>query len=59
VEADLCSYCITIAASVALYVVLWREKKRREGHAGNDAERDRVAFLDLTDGENPYFRYVL
>ncbi|KAK7188245.1 allantoate transport protein [Paraphaeosphaeria sporulosa] len=53
------SYCITIVASVALYVVLWRENKKREGHSDNEEERDRLAFLDLTDGENPYFRYVL
>ncbi|KAL1598597.1 hypothetical protein SLS60_007737 [Paraconiothyrium brasiliense] len=52
-------YCITIAASVALYAVLWRENNRRESHSGNDEERDRLAFLDLTDKENPYFRYVL
>jgi MFS family permease len=52
-------YCITIAASVALYFVLWRENKRREAHAVDEEERDRFAFMDLTDKENVYFRYVL
>ncbi|KAF2874042.1 major facilitator superfamily domain-containing protein [Massariosphaeria phaeospora] len=52
-------YCITIAASLALYFVLWRENKRREGLPVDEEERDRFAFMDLTDMENPYFRYVL
>ncbi|KAL1306187.1 hypothetical protein AAFC00_004289 [Neodothiora populina] len=52
-------YCITIAASVALYYVLWRENKRRDTIAGSEEEADRLAFQDLTDKENPYFRYVL
>lgn len=53
------SYCITIAASVVFYGVLWRENKKREGYVGNEEDRDKNAFLDLTDKENPYFRYVL
>jgi hypothetical protein len=53
------SYCITIAASAALYFVLWRENKKREGYPVDEEERDRMAFMDLTDKENPYFRYVL
>ncbi|KAF2271848.1 allantoate transport protein [Westerdykella ornata] len=52
-------YCITIAASVALYYVLWRENKRRAALPMDEEERDRLAFQDLTDKENPYFRYVL
>ncbi|KAF2011133.1 allantoate transport protein [Aaosphaeria arxii CBS 175.79] len=52
-------YCITILASVALYVVLWRENKKREGLPIDEDERDKFAFMDLTDKENPYFRYVL
>ncbi|KAH8708457.1 major facilitator superfamily domain-containing protein [Phaeosphaeriaceae sp. PMI808] len=52
-------YCITVAAAVALYVVLWRENKRRDAVPVDEAERDRLAFMDLTDKENPYFRYVL
>lgn len=53
------SYCITIAASIALYVVLRRQNKRKESHSVDEEERDRFAFKDLTDKENPYFRYVL
>ena len=45
------SYCITIAAAVTLYVVLWRENKKRQGLAIDEEERDRLAFLDLTDKE--------
>ncbi|KAH7128427.1 allantoate transport protein [Dendryphion nanum] len=52
-------YCITIAAAAALYYVLWRENKKRDAFQGTEEERDRLAFMDLTDGENPYFRYVL
>jgi hypothetical protein len=44
---------------VALYAVLLRENKKRDALAVNEEERDRFAFLDLTDKENPYFRYVL
>ncbi|CAG8954995.1 hypothetical protein HYFRA_00008684 [Hymenoscyphus fraxineus] len=53
------SYCITIASAIALYIVLWRENKRREGLDLNDTERDKMAFHDLTDKENPYFRYMM
>lgn len=53
------SYCITIAAAVALYIVLWRENKKRDAVSIDVDERDRLAFMDLTDKENPYFRYVL
>jgi MFS family permease len=52
-------YCITIVAAGVLYVVLWRENKTRDARQVDEAERDRIAFMDLTDGENPYFRYVL
>jgi MFS family permease len=52
-------YCITIVTALALYVVLWKENKRRDANQVNEVERDRVAFMDLTDGENPHFRYVL
>jgi MFS family permease len=52
-------YCITIVTAGALYVVLWKENKRRDATEVDEVERDRVAFMDLTDGENPYFRYVL
>lgn len=53
------SYCITILASVTLYFVLRRENRRRAALQLDDAEGDKLAFQDLTDKENPYFRYVL
>ncbi|GES63217.1 putative MFS transporter [Aspergillus terreus] len=52
-------YCITIAAAAALYVVLWRENRRRDQLELDESERDKLAFLDLTDKQNPFFRYVL
>lgn len=43
-----------------LYIVLWRENRKRDAVGEDDEQqRDKNAFLDLTDGENPYFRYVL
>ncbi|OCL01551.1 allantoate transport protein [Glonium stellatum] len=58
-EGLIICYCVTIAAATALYVILWRENKRREAYPINEDERDKLAFRDLTDKENPYFRYVL
>jgi hypothetical protein len=55
----LCSYVVTILAASALYVILFRENKRREQLGVDEREKDRIAFKDLTDIENPYFRYVL
>lgn len=52
-------YCIVICLAVALYVTLKRENKRRDGLGLDEGARDRLAFKDLTDKENPYFRYVL
>ncbi|KAJ5919296.1 hypothetical protein N7466_010239 [Penicillium verhagenii] len=52
-------YCITIAAAVALYFVLWRENKARDNMELDEVLRDKIAFDDLTDKENPFFRYVL
>ena len=42
-----------------LYFVLDVENKRREILRVDDEDGDRLAFMDLTDKENPYFRYVL
>lgn len=53
------SYSITIAAAVALYIILHRENKRRDAMNLDESERDRFAFQDLTDVHNPYFRYAL
>ncbi|RYP92819.1 hypothetical protein DL770_001099 [Monosporascus sp. CRB-9-2] len=53
-------YCITILSSAALYIVLQKENKRREATVVEDeTERSKLAFQDLTDKENPYFRYVM
>ena len=54
------SYCITIASSAALYFVLRRANKAKEALGPVDeTEKAKLAFQDLTDKENPYFRYVL
>ena len=42
-----------------MYFVLAKENHLRDGMDLNDDDRDKMAFLDLTDKENPYFRYVL
>ncbi|KAI1293219.1 putative MFS transporter [Xylaria venustula] len=52
-------YVITILAASILYIILFRENKRREGLGLDEREGERMAFKDLTDKENPYFRYVL
>jgi len=39
--------------------VLWRENKARESLELDEMLRDKIAFDDLTDKENPFFRYVL
>ena len=44
---------------MALYHILFMENKRRESFRVDEDERDRLAFMDLTDKQNPYFRYVL
>ena len=53
------SYCIVIVLAMMLYYVLSSENKRRESVRVDEEERDGLAFKDLTDKENPYFRYVL
>ncbi len=42
-----------------LYFVLRWENLRRAALDLNDVERDKFAFKDLTDMENPYFTYQL
>ena len=56
---DTRSYCILIVLAGVLYVLLRRENSRRASLQLNEEDRDRLAFMDLTDKENPYFRYVL
>ncbi|KAJ2902300.1 hypothetical protein MKZ38_000766 [Zalerion maritima] len=53
-------YCITISASITLYFVLRRANKTKYAAGeGDEDEREKLAFQDLTDMENPYFRYSL
>ncbi|KAF7591571.1 hypothetical protein BBP40_001451 [Aspergillus hancockii] len=52
-------YCITIAAAAALYLVLRRENRRRDKMDLDESQRDKLAFQDLTDKQNPFFRYVM
>ncbi|KAK8143179.1 hypothetical protein G3M48_007601 [Beauveria asiatica] len=51
-------YVICIVASLVLYVVLRRENKARSVMPMDEAESAKLAFQDLTDKENPHFRYV-
>ncbi|KAG0157356.1 hypothetical protein PDIDSM_4541 [Penicillium digitatum] len=52
-------YCITITAAVVLYLVLRRENRIRESLELDEVQRDKIAFDDLTDKQNPFFRYAL
>ncbi|ATY64940.1 allantoate transport [Cordyceps militaris] len=51
-------YVICIVASLVLYFVLRRENNARNAMPVDEAEAAKLAFQDLTDKENPYFRYV-
>ncbi|KAI1634513.1 major facilitator superfamily transporter [Biscogniauxia mediterranea] len=53
-------YCITIVSAVALFFVLRHENQRKqEAVVEDETERAKLAFQDLSDKENPYFRYVM
>ncbi|THC91017.1 hypothetical protein EYZ11_009525 [Aspergillus tanneri] len=52
-------YGITMASATSLYFLLWRENRRRDRLQVDESQRDKLAFQDLTDKENPFFRYVL
>ena len=52
-------YCIVIVLAAILWVLLRRENARRDAVPKSEEARDKLAFQDLTDGENAYFRYVL
>jgi len=52
-------YIICIVASATLYVVLVTANKKKSAAPEDETERAKLAFQDLTDKENPYFRYVL
>ena len=53
------SYCIVIILAGVLYFLLRQENRRRDRMRLSEEERDQMAFMDLTDKENPHFRYVL
>lgn len=40
-------------------MVMAMANKKKAALIGDEAERAKMAFQDLTDIENPYFRYVL
>jgi hypothetical protein len=42
-----------------LYLVLWRENRNRDKLELDEVQRDKIAFDDLTDKQNPFFRYAL
>lgn len=52
-------YCVCIVTSMLLYVHLWLENKRRDALMAPMEKKENFDFMDLTDNENPYFRYVL
>ncbi|KAK3387999.1 major facilitator superfamily domain-containing protein [Podospora didyma] len=55
------SFTICASCSITLYFVLRRANARKAASVGDhdEAERAKMAFQDLTDIENPYFRYSL
>lgn len=48
-----------MTAAVVLYLVLRRENRIRETLELDAEQRDKIAFNDLTDKQNPFFRYAL
>ncbi|KAL2211706.1 MFS general substrate transporter [Sarocladium strictum] len=52
-------YVISMLSASALYVVLYRENKARDRLQLNEEDKARMAFKDLTDKENKFFRYAL
>ncbi|KAL9109882.1 MAG: hypothetical protein Q9227_005585 [Pyrenula ochraceoflavens] len=51
--------CILVVCAGILYAVLRRANRKKDQRCGDEADKDRFAFQDLTDKANPYFRYVL
>ncbi|CAJ2509432.1 Uu.00g144580.m01.CDS01 [Anthostomella pinea] len=52
-------YFITICTSTALLVLRHKNKKKDSAVVEDETERAKLAFQDLTDKENPYFRYFM
>ncbi|OBA26859.1 MFS general substrate transporter [Hanseniaspora valbyensis NRRL Y-1626] len=57
------SYCVCVGILVALYIgYQWENKKKAkwvEEHPDEGENIENLAFYDLTDKENPHFRYSL
>lgn len=51
-------YALLVVLSGVLYVLFKRENARRERLGLNREEGEKIAFDDLTDRENMYFRYA-
>lgn len=51
-------YCLVIVLAGTLYFILRKENTRRDKLSMDEKEAERVAFDDLTDKENLYFRYA-
>ncbi|KAH8174510.1 major facilitator superfamily protein [Sarocladium implicatum] len=52
-------YVFAMLCATSLYVILYRENKARERLELNEEDKARMAFKDLTDKENKFFRYAL
>lgn len=52
------SYCLVIVLAITLMFILRGENMRRERLQLDEKEAEKTAFEDLTDKENPHFRYV-
>ena len=46
-------------SAIVLYMILAKENRRRDALNLDEIDRDKMGFQDLTDVENPYFRYML
>jgi hypothetical protein len=52
------SYSVLVLVAAILYVMLRRENQRRDATGRDQREGEKHAFEDLTDKENPWFRYA-
>ncbi len=52
------SYCLVIVLAITLMFILRGENMRKERLQLDEKEAEKTAFEDLTDKENPHFRYV-
>ncbi|KPI44864.1 putative transporter [Cyphellophora attinorum] len=52
------SYSVLVLVAAILYIMLRRENQRRDATGLDQQEGEKHAFEDLTDKENPWFRYA-